>query len=207
MPIPEERVYYYEQRESGAVLLCWVPPAELAALVDNGVKDAILDDHPGGVDIEVTPEDFEYYEDRYRLRFAHSPRELLVAFEAIASSDQVSEDREIRGDVVEQLAAEAGDAAGAVPTGADGARDDEATDRAALARLAPLDEARSILIQNPAIQQRIDDRLSGLRRTPTAEEETQPEESPGTLGAVRRSDGQPAAVVFAGLQQQSARRN
>lgn len=105
MPVPEERVYYQELRECGNVLLCWMPIQELERLVgESKVVREILEDHPHGVDVEVTPADFRYFKKRYGIDVGISPEDLLLAFEALMKSDEVHVEGEISGAAVEDLA-------------------------------------------------------------------------------------------------------
>ena len=79
MALPEERVYYYEPRESGNVLLCWIPREELEASVASGkVKKGILKDYPNGLDVEVTPADTAYLKKRYGFELGTPPEDLLL---------------------------------------------------------------------------------------------------------------------------------
>lgn len=58
--LPEARAYYPASKNEPDYLLCWIPAEELAKLVDEGrVAPDILDDYPGGLELEVSEEAFE----------------------------------------------------------------------------------------------------------------------------------------------------
>ena len=61
--IPEARAYYPASKNEPDYLLCWIPAGELAQLANEGrIARDILDDYPGGLEIEVTAEAFEAVE-------------------------------------------------------------------------------------------------------------------------------------------------
>jgi len=198
MPVPEERVYYHELRECGNVLLCWMPRGELERLVGEGkIEASVLADHPGGVDVEVTPADFSYYRERYRIDVGIAPEDLLLAFEAVMKSSEVDVTGEIRGAVVEDLAKRS---ASGDPVAWD--------ERKPIA----LDQARVVLEENPAVQMRVDERLRAIgERAGAAPPDTRFERDLSNpklalghaLKQIRQSEGEPAAAVFARLQRRS----
>ena len=58
--IPEARAYYPASKNEPDYLLCWIPAGELAQLANEGrIARDILDDYPGGLEIEVTDSAFE----------------------------------------------------------------------------------------------------------------------------------------------------
>lgn len=58
--LPEKRAYYPASKNEPDFLLCWIPATELAQLVDEGrVAQDILDDYPGGLEVEVSAAAFE----------------------------------------------------------------------------------------------------------------------------------------------------
>lgn len=191
MPVslPDERVYYYELRECGNVLLCWIPRRELQAGVRRGKLDAsILQDHPGGLDVEVTPSDTGYLAQRYGLDLGLDPADLLLAFEAINASKEVQTAGEVRGVIVEELARNRG------------AQEPPRWDpRRPISR----DQAAVVLKKNPAVQTRIDQGLrSLLRKAPATRSRTRKAD---VLQNIRRTRGESPAVVFTRLQRQSTK--
>jgi hypothetical protein len=61
--IPEARAYYPASENEPDYLLCWIPAGELAQLASEGrIAKGILDDYPGGLEIEVTDQAFEAVE-------------------------------------------------------------------------------------------------------------------------------------------------
>ncbi len=61
--IPETRAYYPASKNEPDYLLCWIPARELAQLANEGrIARDILDDYPGGLEIEVTDAAFEAVE-------------------------------------------------------------------------------------------------------------------------------------------------
>jgi hypothetical protein len=58
--IPVARAYYPASKNEPDYLLCWIPAGELAQLANEGrIARDILDDYPGGLEIEVTASAFE----------------------------------------------------------------------------------------------------------------------------------------------------
>lgn len=58
--LPEARAYYPASKNEPDYLLCWIPAGELAQLAREGrIAGDILDDYPGGLEIEVTDSAFE----------------------------------------------------------------------------------------------------------------------------------------------------
>ena len=192
MPLPEERVYYYEFRECGNVLLCWLPPAELKRHVeDDGVDESILADYPGGVDVEVAPSAFRHFRKRYGLDLGHAPEDLLLAFEAITESGEVTVEGEVKGDVVEELACK---------------DDDEELPCWNERRPVSIDQAAELLRENPMVQRRVDQRLrklgGKLRRT--RGRGPKPEAlGKEVLQRIQRSKGDSPQAVFTRLQRRT----
>ena len=61
--IPVTRAYYPASKNEPDYLLCWIPAGELAQLANEGrIARDILDDYPGGLEIEVTDSAFEAVE-------------------------------------------------------------------------------------------------------------------------------------------------
>ncbi len=197
MPVPEERVYYYELRECGNVLLCWMPRAELERLVaDKGVNPKILKDHPHGVDVEINEPDLAYHKRRYGIDIGISPKDLLLAFEAITESEEVDAKGEIRGSVLESLA-----------------REDVPSDEPKWNEREPIaiEQAQAVLKQNPVVQMRVDQGLRVLRdqaaaiEPPGPEGEGDPKERLRlVMQRVRRTKGEAPGAVFARLQRRAA---
>jgi hypothetical protein len=75
--VPEARAYYPASKNEPEYLLCWIPAVELAQLVDQGrVSRDILDDYPGGLEVEVSASAFEDVE----LDLGVSPEALRRAY-------------------------------------------------------------------------------------------------------------------------------
>jgi hypothetical protein len=196
MPVPEERVYYYELRECGNVLLCWMPRVELERLVaDKGVDARILADHPHGVDVEINEPDLAYHKRRYGIDIGISAKDLLLAFEAITESKEVDAPGEIKGSVVESLA-----------------KEDVPSDEPMWNEREPIaiEQAQAVLRENPVVQMRVDQGLRVLR------EQAESIEPPGPEGAgdpkeqlrivmqrVRRTKGEAPRAVFTRLQRRA----
>ena len=78
--VPETRAYYPASKNEPEYLLCWVPATELAQLVDQGrVARDILEDYPGGVEIEVSASAFEEVE----MDLGVSPEAIKQAYESL----------------------------------------------------------------------------------------------------------------------------
>jgi len=191
MPLPEERVYYFELRECGNVLLCWIPRAELeAGVVAGRLADAILSDHPAGLDVEVTPADTGYLKARYGLELGCEPGDLLLAFEAIVASREVEVQGEVRGKLVEQLARRGVEEARAVWS-----------ERRPISK----DQAEVVLKRNPQVQRRVDDELRTIARRSRSGTRSLKARTARALQQIRRTKGEAPAVVFGRLQRQAPR--
>jgi hypothetical protein len=78
--VPETRAYYPASKNEPEYLLCWVPATELAQLVDQGrVARDILEDYPGGLEVEVSASAFEEVE----MDLGVSPEAIKQAYESL----------------------------------------------------------------------------------------------------------------------------
>lgn len=88
--LPETRAYYLASKNEPGYLLCWIPAEELAQLVHDGrVARDILDDHPGGLELEVSAAAFDDVE----LELGVSPAAIKSAFEALRERQAQGDDR------------------------------------------------------------------------------------------------------------------
>jgi hypothetical protein len=84
--IPVARAYYPASKNEPDYLLCWIPAGELAQLANEGrIARDILDDYPGGLEIEVTDSAFEAVE----LDLGISPEAIRRTYAGLPEPDVV----------------------------------------------------------------------------------------------------------------------
>lgn len=60
---PSTRAYYPASRSEKDRLLCWIPPDELAHMVQDGhIAQDVLDDYPDGLEFEVSKSAFNEFQ-------------------------------------------------------------------------------------------------------------------------------------------------
>lgn len=86
--LPKEIHYYYEitPKSRGDRLLYCIPKSKLEEMMREGqVKESITLDYPLGVDIKVSMEHFEEYQNLYGMHFDIDPRIIYQAFQVLKS--------------------------------------------------------------------------------------------------------------------------
>jgi hypothetical protein len=84
MEAPDRCVYFYETTRDGFRLFYCIPPQELRHMtLLRRAQRSVLRDYPDGIDLGVSPDEFDAFRTRYRLNLPKDPRSLSCAFAAI----------------------------------------------------------------------------------------------------------------------------
>ncbi len=89
--VPGNSVYYYDPGlKEDPVLLCWMPRKVLEEKVKNeSVSKEILVDYPDGLDLEISEDQLNRFQEKYGLIMPYRALEILVNFEAFQRSRKV----------------------------------------------------------------------------------------------------------------------
>lgn len=99
--VPAARTYYPASKNEPEYLLCWIPAEALAQLVDEGrVARDILDDYPGGLEIEVSASAFEDVE----LNLGTSPEAIRQTYVDLLERNALGESGMVDGVWLEEQA-------------------------------------------------------------------------------------------------------
>ncbi len=211
MPIkvPNERIYYYhETDEDKYVLMSWIPPEELKTLIKTTTvekKRDILQDYPDGLEIKVSDEEFNHFENQYGLSFPYPPEDLLLAFQGLQRSKEAKTRYEIRAKIVEESANRLIDERVTLELPIEKLRMEVAPPTVKEAPLISYAwQADAVLDKNPTVQMVVDSVLLDMKEK--AESRAAAKDKPWeekALGEVGLTEGEEPMTVFRRIQQRS----
>jgi hypothetical protein len=103
--LPMVRTYYAASAAEPERLLCWIPPGDLAAMIQHGQAAAcLLEDYPVGMEIEVSERALE----NARLILPAHPASLQGAYSDLRAQGRVPVSGRVQGAYLEQMATQHG---------------------------------------------------------------------------------------------------
>jgi hypothetical protein len=110
--VPLENYYYYEEGDDGEdILLRWFTAEALKEMVndpDSPVKEEIIVDYPGGLDLEISPDVLSSFASHYDLDLMIPAEKLIIAFETLRKMSR-DPDLKVKADRLETVAKNIGD--------------------------------------------------------------------------------------------------
>jgi hypothetical protein len=107
--MPRVRAYYPASQNEPEWLFCWIPPEELEQLATAGsVRSGVLEDHPSGLEVEVSQRGFREFD----LDLGAEPAALQRAYETLRKMEALPESGIVAADQLEGLVRSADAGAG-----------------------------------------------------------------------------------------------
>jgi hypothetical protein len=106
---PRVRAYYPASQNEPEWLFCWIPPQGLEELATAGhIRSSILEEHPSGLEVEVTQRSF----DEFELDLGVDPAALHHAYESLHKLEVLPQSGIVAADQLEGLVKSASPGAG-----------------------------------------------------------------------------------------------